>query len=137
MRKLAVALVASLLMACAQLASLNPFGGGGGGPAEMFAIAKAAYVGAFRSAATYVTLCQSQPPTESCDKFTVRLYDEVNPRARENIALGEGLLAGIPPAGLVCDEVANPGCQEAMEAQQLEMLAIALQQAAIILNARR
>src|SRR3990172_3293642 len=83
MRKLAVALVASLLMACAQLASLNPFGGGGGGPAEMFAIAKAAYVGAFRSAATYVTLCQSQPPTESCDKFTVRLYDEVNPRARE------------------------------------------------------
>jgi hypothetical protein len=126
----------SLVLGCAQLTALNPFGSGSGDPADTFAIAKSAYVGAFQSAAQYVALCQSMPPTERCDKFTVKLYDDVNPRAREAIALGEGVLVGILPPGIECDAVADPGCVERLRAEQLTRFAMLLQQLAIVLNAR-
>ena len=138
MKRLLVVSIALALFGCAQLGALNPFGAAGtGGPAQAFGVAKAAYIAAFDSAARYLVLCQAQPPTLRCDELGELVLDKVNPMARQHIGLGEGILAGLVTEQMACDEVTKPGCTEANRLKQLETLAVALQQAAVMLNSRR
>ena len=137
MRRFTIAILASTFLACAQISALNPFGGITGGPAQAFGIAKAGYIAAFESAARYVVICQQQPPTLECDELGELVFDKVNPQARQNIALGDAVAAGLITPEMACIEETDPGCTERNRAKQLEMLSQALQQAAVMLNSRR
>ena len=129
-RRLTMAALAGVWLGCTLIGSGTP------DVLQTFTAAKAAYVASFDNATRYVTYCQAQPPTERCDRFTVKLA-EVDDEAIHDIALGELLVRGVTTPEIACDEVADPGCTERARIAQIEALARALQELALQLGTAR